>query len=548
MIYLDLETPTYEMILDKVQKNQKANKKALFISNIVASPVFKNILEYEHINILNEAVAYDCLPFEEVVQTSFDFSNEDYSHAVIMFCVNSLIYETKSNKESVFSSLICTLKLIIYRIVTKYQDIPIFIFDPEDKDDRCYTEYVTRLRELYVGFANLYPSLSIVKMNKAVLWAGKSNFYNPQQEFMFRAPYSIQGMIAIARQLSITIVDFFGRYKKCIILDCDNVLWGNILDEVGKEGIQLNTSFPGNIFLSFQRNLLTLYESGVLLALCSKNEEKDVFEVLDNHPDMILRKEHFITWRINFNDKANNIKEICHELGIQTDSVVFIDDSIYEIDLVEKSLPGITALYAETSKISKLPLWITNSYLFKREGLTEEDTNRNQYYKQEKKRKLEIKNFVTYDEYLDSLNTYIDCKHVDEQSAARVSQLTQRTNRMNLSGRKYSQGEILSMIDDTDYWLMCIYLSDRLGDLGCVCAMIVKRTDNVFSIEGFYVSCRVIGRAVEEKAIQYFLSDCLTPNTNVVVRIKDNGKNAAFIKWIKEYLKEKRVEYGEIYA
>lgn len=542
---LEAKIPSYSFILQHLQKTTGA-KKALIITNIVAEPVFKNVLEFVHDNILNESVSFDCVTFNDVMQTSYIFPEKNYLYVIILYNVSSVVYESKSNQDDVLTTITNTLKLVITGVNNFFENIPVFLLEPEDRNNNVYMNYISQIKKVYHDFLENGVNINIVQINEAMLWAGINHMYNPKYEYMINAPYSLTGMYSIARQLCISIIELLGSYKKCIILDCDNVLWGNILDEVGQDGIDLDTNYPGNIYLAFQQNLLKLYESGVLLALCSKNDEKDIFEVIENHPYMILKKEHFISYRINFSNKASNIKEICNEIGIFEDSVVFIDDSINEIDLVDKSLPGIFALWAEHSKIYELPHWIENCCYFRRKGLTEDDLRRNERYHQERKRRLECEKYISYEDYMRSLNVTIECKRIDEQSATRAAQLTQRTNRMNLSCRRYSTNDILSMISSSDYWLRCIYLSDKLGDLGCVCAIIIKTKSDACCIEGFYVSCRAIGRNIEYEALRNFMSEILVSHPNLSIMIKENNKNSEFIEWVKNFFTNNNVQYEVI--
>jgi FkbH-like protein len=304
-----------------------------------------------------------------------------------------------------------------------------------------------------------------------------------------------------------------GASKKCLILDCDNTLWGGIIGEDGIGGIQLDPQeYPGNIYYQFQQNILRLVERGVLVVLCSKNNEDDVWEVLDQHPFSLLKRVHLANWRINWEDKVSNIQSLVNELNIGPDSFVFVDDNPAEIEWVKQSFPEVTT-WQVPQDLSLYPSLLIKCGLFDTLSITDEDKNRTSMYQAETKRKEEQNKLPNYDDYLTSLKLVATICSVSDQQIPRVAQLTQKTNQFNLTTRRYSEKEIKMLIDHEDYDVMYLHLKDRFGDHGIVGVMIIKHNEKIASFDTFLLSCRVLGRKVEELFLDVGL------NT-----IKDRGK------------------------
>lgn len=323
--------------------------------------------------------------------------------------------------------------------------------------------------------------------------------------YLYKAPfkkpflsYYASDMTRVARALN-------GLAKKCLILDCDNTLWGGIIGEDGLSDIKLDKhDYPGKVFSDFQQSVLALHERGVILALCSKNNEEDVYSVLDHHPASLLHREHFAVSRINWSDKADNILDIVRELNIGLDSCVFIDDSPTECERVRLALPQVTVLQVPN------PLYTYPSILF-REGLFDtlavhaEDANRNVKYQQEAKRQEIFKKSQTVSDYLASLGLIATIRPVNESDLVRVTQLTQKTNQFNLSTKRYTQQQIENFHADENSAVFSLQAQDKFGDYGLTGVLIAKREADRGIIDSFLLSCRILSRQLEYVFLEYCL-------------------------------------------
>ncbi|MEI7661271.1 MAG: HAD-IIIC family phosphatase [Bacteroidota bacterium] len=290
------------------------------------------------------------------------------------------------------------------------------------------------------------------------------------------------------------------KRKKCIILDLDNTLWGGILGEDGITGIKLGGDYPGNAFLEFQKSLLELIKAGVILAICSKNNENDVLELWEKNPNMILKQEHFAASRINWNNKAVNVKEIATELNVGLDSIVFIDDNPSERELVKQFHPQVE-IPDFPSQPYHLPVFITNltDHYFRTYSLTEEDKVKTQQYRENAKRAVFQKGFSDFSEYLTSLEIELTLQKADAYTVPRISQMTQKTNQFNLTTKRYTETDILNFIEN-NCLIYSINVKDKFGDNGMTGLIILipdKKSISV-KIDSLLLSCRILGKGIED--------------------------------------------------
>jgi len=297
------------------------------------------------------------------------------------------------------------------------------------------------------------------------------------------------------------------KRKKCVIVDLDNTLWGGVLGEDGFNGIKIGGDYPGNAFASFQAALLELVRSGVILAVCSKNNESDVLEAWEKNPEILIKGEQIAISRINWNSKADNVREIVEELNIGMDSVVFIDDNPAERELIRKLLPSIEVPdFPEQAYM--LPAFV-NDLIEKHFGvynLTDEDRGKTQQYKANAKRSEFQKAFTDFSEYLASLEIEIQLQKASEFTIPRIAQLTQKTNQFNLTTRRYTTADISRYVD-SGHLVYCIGVRDKFGDHGItgLVIILVNGECKTAEIDSLLVSCRILGKGIEEAFVSTVL-------------------------------------------
>ncbi len=380
-------------------------------------------------------------------------------------------------------------------------EIPVYpsfgVLDYQDRFKQVNT--FRKINSDLLDVIDKYDSTYILDVNLLQSTLGYLNFIDSRYWHIGKAPYTREACKVIVKEYIKFIRALKGKNKKCLVLDCDNTLWGGIIGEDGINKIEIGRIYPGSAYQEFQKAILNLYNRGIMLAMCSKNNESDVLEVLEEHPDMILRKEHFVSMKINWDNKVVSLKEMAHELNIGLDSLVLVDDSDFEINLVKKMLPEV-----RTIKLPKDPSLYTDllnsSGLFDTLAFSEEDRRRNEMYRAEMRRRETKTKFQTtnLEDYYKYLEMEISINSADEFSIPRIAQLTQRTNQFNLTTKRYSESEIKELSESKDADICYLHLKDRFGDSGIVGVAILKYSGKEAHIDTFLLSCRVIGRGIED--------------------------------------------------
>jgi len=374
------------------------------------------------------------------------------------------------------------------------------IYDPQRPGGQGYL--VQKLnRDLAAEFAQR-KGVFLWDFDRLVRAKGYENLYDPKMWYVSRNPFKQSAYPAIVDDLIRYLRSALGRIKKCVVLDLDNTLWGGIAGEDGMEGIALGHAYPGNCYRDFQKELLKLYHRGILLAINSKNNDTDAFEIIDNHPDMVLRRKHFAAYRINWQDKAGNLKAIAKDLNIGIDSMVYIDDNPRECELVRRECPECDVLCLP-DKPYLLPRFLDSVPGLECITVTEEDTQRGEMYQAQLARGQFESTFQNMEEYLKSLDLEVKIEPARAFSVPRIAQLTQRTNQMNLTTRRYTAAEIEALGKDPSWQVVSVSAKDRFGDHGIVGVMLIKMNDGDCTIDTFLLSCRVLGLGVENYMIAF---------------------------------------------
>ena len=290
-----------------------------------------------------------------------------------------------------------------------------------------------------------------------------------------------------------------GKFKKALILDLDNTMWGGIIGDDGMENIQIGELGIGLAFTQLQYWAKELKKRGILIGICSKNDEHIAKEVFEKHPDMILRMEDISIFIANWSNKGDNIKYIQEVLNIGMDSIVFIDDNPFERNLVRTMCPEATVPELPEDPADYLS-YLQSLNLFETVSHTEEDAFRTKQYQEETKRVVMQQSFESVDEYLASLDMEAKVESINSFNLARCAQLTQRSNQFNLTTLRYSEEQLKKFIEKGGKAL-CISLKDKFGDYGLISLLLLEKADHVMEINTWIMSCRVLKRGVEELAI-----------------------------------------------
>lgn len=289
-----------------------------------------------------------------------------------------------------------------------------------------------------------------------------------------------------------------GRTAKCLVLDLDNTIWGGQIGDDGVEGIVLGQgSALGEAFLSVQRYARELAQRGVILGVCSKNDEANAAEVFEKHPEMVLRREDIASFVVNWSDKATNLRIIAQELNIGLDSLVFADDNPLERDLVRRELPMV-AVPEVPDDPALLPRCLADAGYFESLSITREDRDRTRQFSNNRAREAIRAAATDLSSYLRSLDMQLLWRRFDGVSLKRIVQLINKTNQFNLTTRRYSEDEVLAIMNENRSLALQMRLLDKFGDNGIIGIVIGRmQSDQSLLIDTWLMSCRVLGRQVE---------------------------------------------------
>ncbi len=352
------------------------------------------------------------------------------------------------------------------------------------------------LNEAFAQEAQRESRLVIQDLASVVSRVGADRYFDPLRYHRYKIPATSEGSLALAQSLAAQFRAIYGRSKKCLVLDLDNTLWGGVIGDDGLEGIRIGKETPeGEAYSRFQAYCLRLHARGVLLAVCSKNQEEAARKGFA-HPDTLLRLEHFAAFRANWEPKSENIAGIARELNLGLDSFVFVDDNPAERAIVSAQLPTV-AVPDVGSDVTQFIAVLEQERYFETISLSREDLKRTRLYQANAERTAGTARFATYGEYLDSLHMKAEIGPFKPVYLERISQLINKTNQFNLTTRRYTQAEVGAMAGDPAYITLYGRLEDDFGDNGLVSVIIGSVNDGRLDLDTWLMSCRVLKRDME---------------------------------------------------
>lgn len=327
--------------------------------------------------------------------------------------------------------------------------------------------------------------------------------------------------------------------KKCIVVDLDNTLWGGIVGEDGMSNLALSMTPPGNSFIAFQQALLDHYNKGIILAINSRNNEEDALEVIRKHPNQILKEHHFAAMRINWQDKATNIRELAQELNIGLDSMVFLDDDKTNRELVRTLVPEVSV--PELPEDPNLYTRFLNSLdYFTSEVITDEDKMRGNLYVTERLRKEEEKHHAHKEDFLRGLHLELTIHENTTTSLERLAQLTEKTNQFNVFKKAFTAKEIEQFAQNKNYKVFHAQLQDKFGDYGIILFALVQIKGSIWHIESLLMSCRVFGRGVEDAFLSELVKKAISEKVDqITISFLETEKNIPAKDFINTYFNDR---------
>ena len=342
--------------------------------------------------------------------------------------------------------------------------------------------------------------VTLVDIARVATWVGLERWHDPARWHMGKMPFAMTFVPLYADQVGRVLAAIAGKSRKCLVLDLDNTLWGGVIGDDGVEGIALGQgSAAGEAFLEIQRMAKRLRQRGVILAVCSKNEEDAALKPFREHPEMALTEDDIAVFHANWTDKAANLRTIAETLNIGIDALVFLDDNPAERAQVRRELP-LVAVPELPEDPALYPRTLMAGGWFEAVSFVEEDAKRADDYRAQAKRR-ELASTSDVAGYLASLEIVCTFRPFDAVNRARISQLANKSNQFNLTTRRYTEAQIAAAQDDPSRFTLQVRLADRFGDSGMISVIIFRREPDRWVNEAWLMSCRVLGRRVEEAVL-----------------------------------------------
>jgi FkbH-like protein len=508
------ETPLTEFQLPEALQRQRESaglsaqaQKIVIASTFTAEPLSDSLQFW--VKRLNLPLTFEFAPFNQVFQqllekTSLVLANSRGLNTLLLRVEDWLPEETDSAKaassheklERSARDLISAAKSAVQRTTTPFVVLLCPSASPRGKTPEIAAD-ILAIERLISAELMTVSGINVITPSEIASLYPVEDFYDPQADKLGHVPYTPKFFAALGT-LIIRRFDALKRPpRKVIALDCDQTLWSGVCGEDGPSGIRVDAPRQG-----LQQFMRSQMDAGMLLAICSKNNEDDVAEVFRQNKDMPLRPEHFAAKRVNWRPKSENIKGLAKELRLGLESFIFVDDNPMECAEVEASCSGVLAVQLP-EQTDQIPGFLKHLWAFDHLKLTSEDKQRTLLYQQNREREQFQAQALSFSDFLAGLNLQITIESATAEQLPRVAQLTQRTNQFNFTTRRRTEAEIQLLAQDPNSKVITITVSDRFGDYGLVGVVIYSLGSQSVEIDSFLLSCRVLGKGVEHRILSY---------------------------------------------
>ena len=363
------------------------------------------------------------------------------------------------------------------------------------------------LNAKFTEYAQSHPGFYVHDISRLASEIGLSRWHNMTQFYAYKLAVNYDVIPEVSYSLKRIVCSVLGCVKKCLVLDLDNTLWGGVIGDEGVKGIAIGNETPqGESYSAFQRYCKELHDRGIILAVCSKNDD-DIARSGFSHPDSILKLEDFTVFCANWEPKNINIRNIANEINIGLDSLVFIDDNPAERAIVRETLPEVSVPEVDPDDVFSFIRAIESNGYFDTVNISDDDRKRNDTYRQNIKRAELEQTSASYEDFLASLNMEAEITPFTEIYYDRIAQLTNKTNQFNLTTKRFTLAEIRAMSEDDKFVTLCCRLKDRFGDNGIISLMIAEKDGDSLNIILWLMSCRVLKRGVEDVMINFMMNE-----------------------------------------
>lgn len=453
--------------------------------------------------------------FDQIERQVFDSESELYrsnpEFVVLFYSSHMLLNKFRKLDEegrAKFAAAHLSSLEQLYTAIRSHCPAKVICYNLAEIDDAVFGNFANKLESSFpcqlrsinfglMSFARQAADFHICDLSAIQNSLGRQVMFSPAVYVNTGMVLTLDALPAVACRTLDIVAAVTGRFKKCLILDLDNTLWGGVIGDDGLEHIQLGNLGIGKAFTEFQYWIKSLKERGVILAVCSKNDEKTAKEPFEKHPDMVLRLDDIAVFVANWENKADNIRRIQRVLNIGFDSMVFVDDNPFERGMVRENVPGLTVPELPEDPADYLEFMYAHNF-FETVSFSNLDKERTRQYQAESERLQAQEKFVNEEDFLASLRMVSDVSRFSPFNTPRVAQLSQRSNQFNLRTVRYSEGDIEALAHDPAAHTFAFTLRDKFGDNGLIGVIVLKaRSSETCFIETWLMSCRVLKRGME---------------------------------------------------
>ena len=464
----------------------------------------------------------------QILDPQSAFNNNNFDITIVFESSHSLLkkYNSTQDKETFSGEQFIRFKELVEKLLQSSRT-KVILFNFYELNDQVFGNFssktknsfiyqLRRLNFLISEFTSTISRISILDISTIQNRIGLKNMFDSSLYVNYGMVLNLDSNPIISKNIVDIISSYNSIFKKCIILDLDNTLWGGIIGDDGIENIKLGNLGIGKSFVDFQYWIKKLKDRGIIICVCSKNNEDVSRNVFINHPDMVLSLDDISLFVSNWDSKVDNIKNIQKTLNIGFDSMVFIDDNPYERNSVKDNIPFITVPDLPKDP-SNYVSFLSDQNLFETVTSSNIDKDRTKFYQTEYKRVKSKSNFTDLSDYMINLDMKSKVELLNSFNIPRVSQLSQRSNQFNLRTIRYDEDDLIQIMNSDDSYGLVFDLKDKFGDHGMISFLILQKTktDEVF-IENWAMSCRVLERGMENFVINYLQEFCKSQNINVI--------------------------------
>lgn len=487
------------------------------------------------------------------LQDSYDYKNKNITiifwETINLF--NENLFNIENRNLNKLKKVEQNIKLQLKKIFLNLNKNELILFNKFSKNfvnkkDRRIEKIIDNLNNFLFKQEKINNNLKIISYEKF----SKSSYFDYKKYDFTKSIFKLDFFYRYIKNIEKFLIKD-QKFKKVLIVDCDNTLWKGALGEDGYENLKMSKKDPeGKYYYLAQKEILNLAVKGVIVCICSKNNEKDFFYLQKKRKDFLIKNKHIVLKKINWVDKHKNILDIAKSLNLNIDSFVFLDDSEFEINLVKKYCENITT-FKVPKNIRKYPLVINRiKNLFDVKTYTEEDRKKIFYYKKNFKREEFKENFDSIDDYLKKLKIKLILQKKNHLITKRISQMTLKTNQFNLTNSRYNEDKIKKLIKRDDIDLYAFSVKDIFGDNGITVLLICKIKEHLKEvfIDTFLLSCRVFGRKIEKRVLHFIIQKYQKKFKKIISKFEYNGKNNQFKNFYKDnYFRTVKTKKNEIY-